>query len=89
MAKNKANPKGKAREEFKIASDEILKKIKNIVKEGNVRKIIIKKNNGPVLMEIPLTFAIVGVALAPILAAVGTLAALATDYVIVIEREGD
>ena len=75
------------KEEFKISSDKIVEKIKKLVKEGTVRKIIIKKEGGETLMEFPLHFAIAGVILAPVLAAVGTLAALATDYIIVIERK--
>jgi hypothetical protein len=76
-----------AKEKFKVTSDDIIKKIKELIKEGNVRRIIIKKESGEVLMEIPLTIAVIGVVAAPIMAAVGALAALATDYVIEVERK--
>ncbi|PJE50984.1 MAG: hypothetical protein COV29_01750 [Candidatus Yanofskybacteria bacterium CG10_big_fil_rev_8_21_14_0_10_36_16] len=77
------------KEEIKVASESIVKKVKELVHEGNVRKIIIKKESGESLLEIPLTLAVVGVVLAPVLAAVGALAALATDYILVIERKAE
>lgn len=75
------------KEEYKISSGKIVQKVKDLIKAGNVRRIIIKKEGGETLIEIPLTIAVVGIVLAPILAAVGALAALATDYVIVVERK--
>jgi len=74
------------KEEIKVTSDSIVKRIKELIKEGNVRRIVIKKESGEVLIEIPLTLAAAGIILAPLLAAVGALAALATDYILVIER---
>jgi len=74
-------------EEFKVSSDEILKKVKEIIKEGNARRIIIKNEKDEVLMEIPLTFAVVGTVFAPVLAAVGALAALVTNCTIVVEKK--
>lgn len=73
-------------EEYKVSGDDIVKKIKDVIKEGNARRIIIKKDEN-VLMEIPLTFAVVGVVLAPILAAVGALAALTNEYSIVVIKK--
>jgi hypothetical protein len=74
-------------EEFKISGDEILKKVKEIINEGNARRIIIKNDKDEVIMEIPLTFAVVGTVLAPILAAVGALAALLTSCTIIVEKK--
>jgi len=74
-------------EEFKLNGEELVKKIKELIKEGNIRRIIIKNEKDEVLMEIPLTFALVGTVLAPILAAVGALAALVTKCSIVVERK--
>ncbi|MFA5012953.1 MAG: DUF4342 domain-containing protein [Candidatus Paceibacterota bacterium] len=75
------------KEEFKVSGDEVLKKIKEIIKEGNARRIIIKDDKGEVLMEVPLTFAVVGTVFAPVLAAVGALAALVADFTIVVEKK--
>jgi hypothetical protein len=75
------------REEFKVSGDEIVKKIKELIKEGNVRRIIIKNEKDETLVEIPLTIAVVGTFFAPVLAAVGALAALITNCTIVVERK--
>ncbi|MCW5946727.1 MAG: DUF4342 domain-containing protein [Fimbriimonadales bacterium] len=76
----------KQSEEFKVSGDNLLAKVKELVHEGNVRRIIIKNEKGDTLMEVPLTIGVVGVALLPIWAAIGALAALATDCTIVVER---
>jgi len=75
------------REEFKVSGEKILAKVKALIKEGNVRRIIIINEKGGTLMEIPLTFAVVGTALAPVLAAVGALAALIANCTIIVERK--
>jgi hypothetical protein len=75
------------REEFKVSGEKILEKVKQLIKEGNVRRIIIINDKGDTLMEIPLTFAVVGTALAPVLAAVGALAALIANCTIIVERK--
>lgn len=75
------------KEEFKLSGDEIVKKVKELIKEGNVRRIIIKNEKDEVLVEIPLTVAVVGTVLAPILAAVGALAALVSNCTIIVERK--
>lgn len=77
----------KKHEEFKVNGDELLAKVKQLIKEGNIRRLIIKDKAGKVLIEVPLTIGVVGIALAPILAAVGAIAALVTDCSIVVERE--
>ncbi len=72
-------------EEFRVNGEELLGKIKSLVHEGNIRRIIIKDKDGTVLMELPLTFGVVGALLAPSLAAVGAIAALLTEATIVVE----
>ena len=72
----------KTYEEFKINGDELLGKVKQLIAEGNVRRLIIKDKDGKTLVEIPLTIGIVGIVLAPVLAAVGAIAALVTECTI-------
>jgi len=73
-------------EEFKVSGEEIVKKVKELIEKGNVRRIIIKNEENKSLIEIPLTFAVVGTIIAPVLAAVGALAALVTNCTIVVEK---
>ncbi|MGA2405824.1 MAG: DUF4342 domain-containing protein [Bacteroidales bacterium] len=73
-------------ESFKVSGDEILTKVKEIIKEGNARRIIIKNDKDETIMEFPLTIGAIGVVLAPIFAAVGTLTALATNCTIIVEK---
>ena len=75
------------RETFRVSGDELVSKIKEIVHEGNATRIIIKNDKDESIMEFPLTLGAIGVILAPIFAAVGTLAALAMDYTIVVEKK--
>lgn len=77
----------KRTEEFKVNGEDLLKKVKEIIAEGNARRITVKSKEGKTIMELPLTIGVVGVALAPLLAAVGALAALVTECTIVVERE--
>ena len=74
-------------EEIQVGADQLVQKVKELVHEGNVRRIIIKDQKGQSIMEVPLTVGVVGVVLAPILAAVGALAALAMSYTVVVERK--
>jgi hypothetical protein len=74
-------------EEFRVNGEELLAKIKALIHEGNIRRIIIKDKDGKVLIEFPLTFGVVGLVLVPTLAAVGTIAALVTEATIVVEKE--
>ena len=74
-------------EEFQFSGDSLLAKIKEIVHEGNVRRVIIKNEEGRTLVDIPLTIGVVGALLAPQLAAIGAIAALVLRGTIVIERE--
>jgi Domain of unknown function (DUF4342) len=73
-------------ESFKVSGDEILSKVKEIIKEGNARRIIIKNEKDETIIEFPLTIGAIGVVLAPIFAAVGTLTALATNCTIIVEK---
>ena len=85
--KNEEQKTGKTRtEEFKLNGGEIIDKIKEIFHEGNIRRIILKDENGKVFMEIPLTVGIIGAALVPVLAAIGAIAALVSKLTIVVEK---
>ncbi len=74
------------KEEFKVTGEEVVKKVKQLIKEGNVRKIIIKNGKGKSLVEFPLTAGVIGAALLPTLAAVGAVAALLTNCTIAVEK---
>ncbi len=73
-------------EEFRVNGEELLAKIKQLIHEGNIRRIIIKDKDGKILIEFPLTFGVVGLVLVPTLAAVGAIAALVTEATIVVEK---
>jgi hypothetical protein len=73
-------------EEFRVKGEELIAKIKELLHEGNIRRIIIKDKDGKVMMEFPLTFGVVGVVLAPTLAAIGAIAALIGEATIVVEK---
>ena len=73
-------------EEFHINGEELLARIKKLVYEGNIRRIIIKDKDGKTVMEIPMTFGVVGALLAPQLAAIGAIAALITEATVVVEK---
>lgn len=75
------------KQEFKVSGEEIVKKIKELLKEGNARRLIIKNEKEEVILEIPITVGAVGVLIAPVLAAVGALAALMTNCTIVVEKK--
>lgn len=73
-------------EEFKIEGGKVLDKIKELIHQGNIRRIILKNEDGKTLIEIPLTLGLVGAALLPVFAAVGALAALVTRMTLVVEK---
>ena len=73
-------------EEFEVDGDKIVETVKRLVHEGNIRRITIKNDEGKSLIEIPLTFGVVGAVLLPTLAALGALAALVTHCTLVVER---
>lgn len=74
------------KEEFKVSGEDVVKKVKELIKEGNIRRIIIKNEEDKVLVEFPLTIGVVGVALLPMWAAIGAVAALVTKCTIVVEK---
>jgi hypothetical protein len=75
------------REYFKVNGDELLSKIKEIIKDGNASRVIIKNEKDETVMEFPLVIGAVGIVLAPVFAAVGTIAALATRCTIIVEKK--
>ncbi len=74
------------REEFRVAGDQLVKTVKELVHEGNVRRIIVKNEEGHTFLEIPLTVGVVGAVLLPVWAALGALAALVGGFDIVVEK---
>ena len=73
-------------EEFKVLGKELVDKVQEIIHEGNVRRIIIRDEHGHTFMEIPLTVAAIGVVAAPVIAAVGAIAAHLAHFNIIVER---
>ena len=76
----------KKQEEFRVRGEDMIAKVKEIVNEGNVRRIIVKNDEGKVMIEIPLTLGVVGAVLLPVWAALGAIAALAANLTIVVEK---
>jgi hypothetical protein len=75
------------KEQFKVSGEDVVNKVKELLREGNVRRIIIQDKNGKTIMEVPLTIGVVGAVLAPVVAAVGAVAALVTECTILVVRE--
>lgn len=73
-------------EEFKVRGRELVDKVGELIREGNVRRIIIKDEKGNTFLEIPLTVATVGVIAVPVLAGLGTIAALIANFTILVEK---
>lgn len=73
-------------EEFRLTGGEILNKVKEVIHQGNARRIILKDEQGKTFLEIPLTVGVVGAIVAPILAAVGAIAALASNLTIIVVK---
>ena len=76
----------KSTEEFNVNGEDLIKKVKSLIAEGNIRKITIRTKDGKTIVELPLTIGVVGAILAPALAAIGTIAALVSECTIVVER---
>ncbi len=76
----------KSTEEFSVSGEELLKKVKQLINEGNIRRITIKTKAGKTIIELPLTIGVIGTVIAPMLAAVGAIAALVTECTITVER---
>ena len=94
--KTTKKPAGKARktvkkiiknETIKVKGEHLIKTVKNLINEGNVRRITIKDKNGKQIIIIPLTIGVIGTVFAPVLAAVGAIAALVTECSITVERK--
>jgi len=73
-------------EEFKVSGEDLMAKIKTIIKEGNARKITIKGKDEETIVSFPVTVGIVGIVLAPVLAAIGAITAIVTECTIIVER---
>jgi hypothetical protein len=82
---NKTSDENK--ESFRVSGEDLLKKVKEIIHEGNVREIAILDKNGKTLIVLPLTLGVVGAVLVPTLAAVGAIAALVTECTITVKRK--
>lgn len=80
------NAKESRTEELSVSGDKLVDEVKRIVREGNARRILVKNEEGKLLMEIPLSIGLMGVVLLPFLAGLGAIAALATRCTIVVER---
>ena len=74
-------------QEFTLNGDEVVAKVKELIREGNIRRISIKNEDGRTMLEVPLTLGLIGAALLPVFAAIGAAAALATRCTIVVERD--
>jgi len=73
-------------EEFRVNGEDLIARIKNLINEGHIRRVIIKDKEGKVVFEIPLTFGVVGALIAPQLAAIGAIAALLTEATVLVEK---
>ena len=76
-------------EEIQTTGEQLVATVKELVREGNVRRIIVKNEEGKTLIEIPLTLGVVGALLLPVAAGLGAIAALVADCTIVVERVED
>jgi hypothetical protein len=76
-------------EEVQVLGRDLVDKVKSLIHEGNVTRIIVRDDHGNTFVEIPVTVAAVGVVLAPVLAALGAISALVAKFTIVVVRTGD
>ena len=74
-------------EEFKVSGEKLIERVKELIREGNARRIIIKNEDSKTLLEVPLTIGAVGALIAPALAAIGAVAALVSKCTIVVVKE--
>lgn len=86
MTDQVTRPEGHEPESYEVMGDDLLAKIKEIIHEGNVRRLVIKNEEGKRLIEIPLTVGVVGALLVPAWAAIGAIAAIVTNATIEVER---
>ena len=83
--KTTADPKDN--DTFQVKGEDLIAKVKELIHQGNIRRIIILDKNGQAIIELPLTLGVVGAVLAPPLAAIGAIAALVTECTIKVERK--
>ena len=76
-------------EEIKVSGSELKSKLKSIIREGNVRRVILRNGQGRTLLDMPLSMGVAGAVLLPFWVAVGSIVALATDFTILVERDPD
>ncbi|MDD5040388.1 MAG: DUF4342 domain-containing protein [Patescibacteria group bacterium] len=81
-----ANEERTFKEELKVSGDQLVQTVKKLIREANVRRLIIKNEKGDTLLELPVTFATVGAIILPVLAAIGALATLVTNCTIEVEK---
>ncbi len=86
MKNEDPTPNG-SQEEFTVSGEKVVEKVKELIREGNARRIIIKNEEGKSIMEFPVTVGVVGALIVPVLAALGALAALLTKCTIVVIRD--
>jgi uncharacterized membrane protein len=79
---------GDLREEYSVSSEDLVRRIKEIIREGNVTRIIVKNERGESLLEIPVTVGILGILATPWITALGIIAAVTSKCRIVVERKG-
>lgn len=78
--------KGVKTEEYTVSSDDLVGRVKTLIHEGNVNRVIVKDDKGRVLLDIPIALGVVGAVIVPWLAALGAIGAVATNCTIVVER---
>jgi hypothetical protein len=78
---------GSYTEEIKVTGGKLLETVKNLVRAGNVRRIVVRNANGRTVLDVPLTAGLAGAVLLPLWAALGGLAALAAHYTVMVERD--
>ena len=76
-------------EEHRVRGERLVARVKELIHEGNVRRVILKNDDGQTILEIPLTLGVVGALLLPSLVALGAIAALAADYTVVVQKEAE
>jgi hypothetical protein len=74
-------------QEFKVQARDLVDKVGELIRQGNVRRVIIKDDKGRTFIEIPVTVAAIGVLAAPVLAAIGAMAALVAQFTLVVEKQ--
>jgi hypothetical protein len=85
-AEGAAEDKRTFTEEFKVSGERVVSKVKELIREGNVRRITLKNDEGKTLIEIPLTLGVIGTVLLPVWAGIGAIAALVADLTIAVEK---